>query len=361
MVHWENGISPTERFKATLRGEKLDRICVSPFVMGHGAKLMGYKTLGEWYEHPKVWMKCNMAVMEMYQFYPPPFAMAGSGPMTEVWGAKIAYPYEPKMGSITLIEPAVKKPEDVEKLEVPDRAATDRALSGVYEGLELAIERGLFPLAMIPGGFITSTAYSLTEPETFMFWLIKEPDLCHKLLDKNTEYGIRVAELLVEKFGAESWMPWTANPTDANVLISADTFAKFPLPRVAKLFRKVLELGVPMWWAHWCADHRLTIEAGHVEKIPLGDPGMLWFGPEVPMEQQVERWGKQHVLVGNIDPPSFLYMSFDELLELCRKNIEVGMKAERGYILGCGCEYPPPAPAANTYALTKAAREYGKY
>jgi uroporphyrinogen decarboxylase len=93
----------------------------------------------------------------------------------------------------------------------------------------------------------------------------------------------------------------------------------------------------------------------------MGEPGIVLFGPEVPMEQQVERWGDLYILIGNVDPPSFLYQSFDEVLELCRKNIEVGMKAERGYMLGCGCEYPPPAPAANTYALTKAAREYGKY
>jgi uroporphyrinogen decarboxylase len=359
MPYWENGISPTERFKALLRGEKLDRIPTTPMVAGHAAKLLGYKTLGEFYEHPKVWIKCMETVTEMYQFYPPPLALTGSGPlMMGAWGSKFMYPYEPKMGSLTLIEPGVKKPEDVEKLEVPDPAPY---IGPLYECIELALEREIFPLAPIMGGWISAAAYSITEPETFMFWIIKEPDLCHKMLDLSTEYAIRWAELLVKKFGPESWMPWDPNPTDANVLISADTFAKFPLPRVIKLHRKVLEMGVPMWWTHWCADHCKTIEAGHVEKIPQGEPGIFSFGPEVPMEQQVERWGKQHILIGNVDPPAFLYESFDEVLERCRKNIEVGMKAERGYTIACGCEYPPPAPAANTYALTKAAREYGKY
>jgi uroporphyrinogen decarboxylase len=359
MVHWENDISPTERFKALLRGEKLDRVCIDYLCHGHNALIMGYKNFGEYYEYPKVWIKCLMASMEMYQQYIMPVTLTGSGPLwMEAWGSEFAYPYDPKMGSIALTKPAVKKPEDVDKLEVPD---PELYMSTIYEDIELALERGLLPFAFMLGGWISFAAYSITEPETFMFWIIKEPDLCHKLLDLSTEFAIREAELLVKKFGPESWIAADGNPTDANVLISADTFAKFPLPRAIKMHRKVLEMGVPMWYTHWCAEHKMNIEAGYVEKIPMGEPGILSFGPEVPIEQQVERFGKLCVIQGNVDPVSFMYKSFDDVLELCRQNVEVGMNCAKGYMLGCGCELPPPSPPANVYALTKAARDYGKY
>jgi uroporphyrinogen decarboxylase len=356
---WRKEMSPVEGFRAVIRGEKPDRVPVCAMSLGHNAKIMGYKTLGEIYEYPKVWTKCHEAAMEMYQFYTPPLALVGMGPlMMGAWGSKFMYPYEPKMGSITLIEPAVKTPEDVDKLEVPDPAPY---MAPLYETIELSLERGWYPLAVIQGGWISAAGYSITEPETMLFWIIKAPDLVHKCLDLSAEYGIRQIELLVKKFGAESWIPWDANPTDSNVLVDADTFAKFPLPRAIKLHKRALEMGVPMWFTHWCSEHKLTIKAGHFEKLPMGKPGIISFGPEVPVEFQVERWGKRHVILGNLDPPSVMTRPFDEVLELCRKNIEAGMNSPKGYMLACGCELPPPAPPANVYAMTKAAREYGRY
>ncbi|MFX0195521.1 MAG: uroporphyrinogen decarboxylase family protein, partial [Candidatus Hodarchaeota archaeon] len=327
--------------------------------IGHNAKILGYKTLGEIYEHPKVWLQCNKAAMEMYQFYTPPLALAGAGPlMMGAWGSKFMYPYAPKMGSFTLIEAAVKTPEDAEKVELPDPAPF---MGPYYETMELALGQGWYPLAPIMGGWISAAGYSITEPETILFWTIKEPDLVHKLLDVSADYAIRWAELLVEKFGADAWIPWDPNPTDSNTLVDAEMFAKFPLPRAIKVHQKVLDMGVPLWFTHWCSEHKLNIQAGHIEKVPMGDPGILSFGPEVPIEQQVERWGKDYIIIGNVDPPAMMTQPFEEVFELCRKNIEAGMKASRGYMLACGCELPPPTPPANVYAMTKAAREFGRY
>ncbi len=356
---WRKEMGPVEYFKAVIRGEKLERVPVCAWSLGHNAKILGYKTLGELYEYPKVWFQANKVAMEMYQHYTPPMVFSGFGPlMVEAWGSKFMYPYHPKMGSVIVSDPVVKTPEDVEKLEVPDPAPY---MDPVYECVEMSLEQDWYPLVFMMGGWITSVAFSMAEPETTMFWIIKEPELVHKMLELSTEYGIRVAELLVEKFGADTWIPGDANPTDSNTLIDADTFAKFTLPPAKKLHQKILDMGLPFWWTHWCSEHKLTIQAGHVEKIPMGDPGVILFGPEVPIEQQVERWGNKYVILGNVDPPSMMTQPFEEVVELCRKNLEVGMKASRGYMLSCGCELPPPTPPANVFAMTKAAREFGRY
>jgi uroporphyrinogen decarboxylase len=67
------------------------------------------------------------------------------------------------------------------------------------------------------------------------------------------------------------------------------------------------------------------------------------------------------VIMGNVDPPSFQFRSFEEVLMLCKENIERGIKNPSGYILGPGCEMPPLAPPINVYAMIKASREYGSY
>jgi len=358
MPWWLNEMDPVEAFETLLRGETPDRVINCPMCIGHAAKLLGYKSLGEVYEFPKVWMKAMLVTRDMYRAYPPPLALTGAGSMwMGAWGSKFMYPYHPKMGSLALIDPAVKTPEDVDKLQVPDPVPH---MGGIDEALDTAIRQKMHPLAPVLGGWLSMAGYSITEPEKILFWIRKRPDLVHRLLDASTEYAIRELEHLTKKFDTEKWIPWDANPTDSNTLLDAETFAKFPLPRVIKMHQKGLDMGIPLWFTHWCSNHNLNIKAGYIEKVPQGNPGILSFGPEVPMEVQVEKYGN-YILLGNLDPPQLMTRTNDEVKEMSRKNIEVGLRGKRGYMLACGCELPPPVPPANVYAMTSACREYGEY
>jgi len=358
MPWWLNEMDPVEAFEMLLRGEKPDRVVNCPMCLGHAAKLLGYKSLGELYEFPKVWMKAMIVAKEMYNIYPPPLTVAGTGPMNMgAWGSKYMLPYHPKMGAIALTEPRVKTPEDVDSLQIPDPAPY---MSGIDESIELGIKHKMHPLAFVIGGWVSGAGYGITEPEKILFWIRKRPDLVDRLLDASAEYAIRILEHLVKKFGPENWIPWDANPTDSNTILDADTFGKFPLPRVIKIHQKGLDLGIPLWFTHWCSKHDLNIKAGYVEKVPQGKPGILSFGPEVPLDLQVERFGN-YILLGNLDPPQVMNRTNDEVKEMSRKNIEIGMRGKAGYMLACGCELPPPVPPANVFAMTSACREYGKY
>jgi uroporphyrinogen decarboxylase len=356
---WLKETNPIDAIRLLLDGGRPERVPFCPRILGHAAKIMGYRTLGEFYEFPKVAVKGIEIATEMYQSYLPTRSMAGTAEYwMKAWGAEYMLPYQPKMGSITLVKPVVKTPEDMEKLQVPDPAPY---LSAMIEGTELLMAKKMLPWVFVPAGWLSAAGYSITEPETIMFWIHKQPDLVHKILDMSAEFGIRLAECFVKKLGTEGWIPWDANPTDSNTLISADMFAKFPMPRAIRVHQKFLDMGCPMWATHWCSDHNKTMAAGYVDKVPLGKPGIIHFGTEVPIEKIVERYGKRHLIMGNVDPPSIMTKSFDEVVELSKKNIEVGMRAEKGYTLSAGCELPPPAPPANVYAMVKACREFGKY
>ncbi|OKY78808.1 MAG: Methylcobalamin:coenzyme M methyltransferase MtbA [Candidatus Methanohalarchaeum thermophilum] len=353
-------LSSEERWKALLKGDPVDRVPVMPLVLGQSALVCGYENLGDFYSKPEVHVKCQLRAKEMFGYGQPLIAFPTSYKHAAVWGSEIEHPYREAMGSIAVHEPVVETAEELEELEIPD-PREGKYMEEFFDMVEMVIEKGeVKPFVYLTTG-ITATAPVIVGTEKFMMWLRKEPSLCEVALDKATEFVQLVTEELVNEFGADSFIPWTSFPNDANILISPDTFGELILPRVQEHHEFLLDLGLPMIYTHWCSDHNGNIEAGHIDKIPMGDPGIIHFGPEVDVAKVVERFGDKSVILGNVSPPSIQKKSFKEVMKLCKENIKKGIEADKGYLLGCGCELPPFAPPINTYAMIKAAREYGQY
>lgn len=353
-------MDPMARFNAIIRGEKIDRVPVFPFALGHCAHVMGYPVFGDFYSKPDVQVKCQMGARELYGWDQPTIAF-NPGYYCADWGGEIEYPYRPKQGAISCKKAPVQTPEDLDKLEVPDPAKVP-TMQKFLETAKLAISLKQTPLLIwIHGGWISSTARGVVQIDKFMLWFYKAPELVHKALDMTLEYGNRVMEYFVKEVGNDKWIPFDSCPIDSNVLVSPEFFGKFPLSRVIKLHQKGLELGLPMWFTHWCGEHKGNINAGHVDKVPMGKPGVVHFGSEVPLNVSVPRFGNRNIILGNVDTTSILLKSYEEVLALCRKNIEMGKDSPKGYMLASGCELPPRAPSMNVYAMVKAAREYGRY
>jgi uroporphyrinogen decarboxylase len=349
----------SERWLAMLRGEKTDRVPSIPHILGHCAKVMGKSDLGDFYTKPKFNIQAQILTRELYKNDQPP-EILDPGYWAACWGTEVFQPYNPKMGAPTPGKAAVQTAEDLEKIEIPDPKTAPWAKE-FLEMIRLAVDKKQMPIVWFLGGWVTGTAGMLVELETFMIWMIEEPKLAKKALQITADYAYLQAELFVNEFGADTWIPGEANPTDSNVLLSPDMFAEYPMPIVKKLNEKILGLGLPLFYVHWCSDHNKTIEAGHFDKIPFGENGIIHFGPEVPMELQVEKFGKKYNLLGNINPPLMMTSTYDEWLALCKDNIEVGKEAEKGYAITVGCELPPLAPPSHVFAMTKAAELYGKY
>jgi uroporphyrinogen decarboxylase len=352
-------MTSSQRWKALLNGDPVDRVAVFPITFGHTAIIYGYPNLGAYYEKPDVAYKCQKIARELYG-YEQPYVLLSPGYGSAEWGSKILFPYNPKMGAPSTIDPIVKTSEDVEKLEVPD----PKKAFGYRELVETAkkiIAEKEIPLILVNGGWVSSVCPMITHVETFMRWLIYEPDVAKKLLAKSREFGIRSAEHFVRELGAGNFMAWDANPTDSNVLLSPKMFGEITLPSAMEVHQKVLDMGVPGWWTHWCSDHNKNIKAGYIDKVPLGKQGIIHFGPEVDVKTAVERFGNKYIVMGNVDPIPLLLRTHEECFELAKQDIEKGKHSPRGYVLGAGCEFPPRAPPANVYAFMKAAKEYGKY
>ncbi|OKY77808.1 MAG: Methylcobalamin:coenzyme M methyltransferase MtbA [Candidatus Methanohalarchaeum thermophilum] len=346
-----------ERWKALLNGDPVDRIPVVPFAMGQSAIVHGYENLGDFYSKPEVSVKCQLRAMEMFGYDQPPIFLSPTYKGATLFGSEVEYPYRPAQGSVTVTKPVAETPEDLESLEIPDPRGDEK----LHNMIEIALDNDVVPIVYMTGGAVSCTAPIIVGIETFMKWMRTDPDLCEVALDKTAEFAKRKAEWLVDEFGADNLVPWTSYPADANVLISAENFGELVLPKVKKHHQNLLDLGFSSILAHWCSDHNKNIDAGHIDKIPHGDPGVMYFGPEVDVERSVELFGDEHIITGNVDPPSVQNKSYEEVLQLCKENIEKGKDSPRGYTLTCGCELPPRAPPINVYAFVKASRKYGKY
>ncbi len=65
--------------------------------------------------------------------------------------------------------------------------------------------------------------------------------------------------------------------------------------------------------------------------------------------------------MGNINPSIIQIGRPEEVYEECRKAIEKGKKAPRGFILMSGCEVPALAPPYNIWIMRKAVSDFGWY
>ncbi len=348
---------PLDRWRAILRGDPVDRVPVFPWAFGHPAIILGYPNLGEFYAKPEISYKAQTIAREIYGWDQPNIFWSPSWGITE-YGAKGVFPYNPKMMSVTMVEPRVKTPADAEKLEVPD-PSKDPNMIEAMRWMKKSVEKKEMPAFFMSGGWLTNLD-KFVAIQTLMLWLRSDPGLVKKLLAITVEFATRQAELIIKEMGTD-WIALDAMPTDSNTLISPKTFEDVVLPSAKAVHQKVLDLGVPAWVSHYCSNQNGNIKAGLIDKIPLGKQGIIHFGPEVDLKVVVERFGKQYIVCGNVDPPSMLLQSFDQVVQLAKADIEKGKNSPRGYILGVGCEAPPRAPTANYYALIKASREYGKY
>ncbi|MBC7121267.1 MAG: uroporphyrinogen decarboxylase family protein [Candidatus Methanosuratus sp.] len=354
----QDRMSSTERMGAVLMGQKPDRVPVNPFILGFAAKICNLP-LGDLYTDPKKCFRTQLLCAEMYGYDATPmYAYASYGAWE--FGGEIGMPYEEGQSAPYVIKHPVETPEDVDKLEVPDPKTAGSIPVSMGVG-KLCYEHGM-PV-VFQSGEVLSPAAMIAEPSRLLSWMIRKPEVVHKLNKKIAEYFVAVAEYFTSTFGADKCMSFAGGPVESNKLINANQFAEFVYPYMKEIHSKVLGMGVPIILEHPCSDQNKNLPYYQKLREELGWKGKyIWvFGPETPLERQIEIFGKHDVLMGNVDPPSFQFKDFDEIVALCKDNIERGIKNPSGYILGVGCELPPLAPPINVYAIMKAAREYGSY
>ncbi|WP_440945689.1 uroporphyrinogen decarboxylase family protein [Methanosarcina sp. T3] len=353
-------MTSAERMAAVISGQKPDRVPVIPFIEGYASQITGI-SLGDFYADGDKCFEAQFASMRLHGYEQTPmYGYASCGAWE--FGGEIGFPYGKGQGAPFVKKHPVETIEDIDKLEVPDFG---RELPGAYKIADRVATR-CFELGMpatVQIGSIFTAASVVADTSEFLAWLIMEPKAVHLLLDKVSDMFVNALDYFADKYGSESLLPFDGGPSESNNMISPQMFEEFAYPYMKKVHTRVKELGIHAVLMHPCANQNLNLPyyAKLREETNWSGKYFWLFGPETPIKDQIKAFGDHDVICGNINPPLFLTNSYEELLEICRRNIEEGINSPSGYVLSPGCEFPVNAAPVKVMAMVDAAEKYGRY
>ena len=151
-------------------------------------------------------------------------------------------------------------------------------------------------------------------------------------------------------------LTYLAAPTASNQMLSPKFFETFVLPYQRELHENILQTGIRHIYCHICGEQNKNLPLW--VDIPMGDPGIVSFGHEVPIETAVKYFGNNCIIAGNVEPAVIHLGQPDEAYRLSMAALVRGSQSPKGYILMPGCGIPPNVPAKNLLMLKKAAADF---
>jgi len=347
-------MTPTERVAALLNGQPIDRVPVFPFALGFCAKNVGYP-IAVMYEDPKRSFEAQLWTQEMYGWDCPPFYGYASYGSWE-FGGPIEFPSSELQQAPTIPYFPVQTEKDIDDLKLPDVTKAGM-LPYAMQFSRLQQQHGL-PVILVIGGTFT-IAGNICGVDKLCRWIIKKPELAHRIIQMAGDHIIDVVQHWVQTFGADHIMLQIWEPLAANQIISPLQFERFVLPYQHRLHEKILTAGIKHILCHICGEHNLNLP--YWQQIPMGNPGILSFGHEVGLEKAMEQFSDKCIVAGDIEPQLIQEGTPDQVYELAKQCLQKAKHAQRGYILMPACELPPMAPPYNVYAMMKAVNDFGSY
>jgi uroporphyrinogen decarboxylase len=350
----QDTMSYEERMGALMMGQRPDRVPCMPFAVGVCAKTVGMP-IARMYDDAEKSFWAQMWTWEMYGYDAfPMFGYASYGGWE--FGGDIKMPEGEFAQAPVVSRFPAQTPEEVDALEIPD-PATAGQLPLYMKFLKILHQFGAPIMVMAWAPF--TAAGNTCEVDVLCRWMIKQPDVAHKLLRKCTDFSKKIADHIMDSFPGATFSGATACATSANQIISPRQFKEFVLPYHKEVHEHLMSRGINSIFCHICGEQNLNLP--YWQQIPFGDRGILSFGHEVDLTKAIEMFGDKHIIAGNIEPQVIQNRPWQEVYELCRVAIEKAKYAPNGYVLMAGCEIPVQAPPYNIYVMKKAVMEFGFY
>jgi len=322
-----------ERIYATLRGESVDRVAVTPIFMAWAAHFIG-RNYRDYYLDGDVLVDSQLAVTRA-------FGIDQISAISDPWREASAYGMEfeyPEEGVGKPADTLLKGKNDIARLKKVDIRKAERTKQRIESVRRMAKEIGKTHsvLGWVEGPFAEYA--DLRGVEAAMLDLMDRPDYFRQAAEAIIENEIKFAVAQV-KAGADMIGVGDA----AASLISPNQYKEFVLPLEKKLFDAIHEAGGAVK-LHICGN-----VSNHVEFMAESGADIIDLDWMVPIEQTRELLGPDVTLCGNFDPAAVLLQSTPEkIAEAARECIEAG--GER-FILMPGCEVPPATPEENIRAF----------
>ena len=350
----QDRMTEKERLEALLNRQPVDRVPFHPMATAFCALNVGCSK-ADMYEDPEKNFWAQAQTYEMYGAWEYVRYLGGAFGVRE-FGGEVKMPTSEYAMAVSIVRPPVESEEDVWKLELPQDLKTFGLVPLFMRNSRLQEQYGR-PISLPTSGTLTRVGY-LTGVERMCRWMIKKPELVHRLCRLVTDLNLAMAKYWVDTFGPERIIGFTGAPTEANQIISAKHFEEFALPYQKEVHERIFAMGVKHTYTHICGEQNLNLP--YWAQIPMGDPGIVSFGHEVDLED-ASRYFPNDIILGNVEPAAIQMGTPEQVYELSRMCIEKGKKHPAGFVLGPGCELAAKAPPYNVWMMRKAINDFGWY
>jgi uroporphyrinogen decarboxylase len=347
-------LTSLERVGLALQYKKPDRVPAAPLVCGASCRVLGI-SYDRWSQDPQAATASLLAAQELIGF-DGWLALVDLSVEAEDFGQEVLFP-QWSTALPNFDNPFIASAEEYGKVRRIDPRKTRRT-SGVIEVVRgLAEARGKDVAVM---GFVYGPLGVLSQirghAELFKD-LIRHPDRVLEAVDVITGVLVEYAVAQVEA-GAHAIV---LDPLYSSAsILKKQTWEQFEGVFMRPIAAAVRAAGVPVI-VHNCGNgvyFDAVIE--HIAPIAISHAYPAYGSAD--FQAHAEAWGKKVVTIGVVDPAKAGHeFSQDELLEDCRRQIEIFRLAEGGFILSSGCEFPPNGNLLSAATIVKAARLYGRY
>ncbi|MBI2852789.1 MAG: hypothetical protein HYX84_06790 [Chloroflexi bacterium] len=348
-----------ERIDALFRREKPDRVPHWPFIQPNFAVLYCGGEPADRYNKPLQWVYDaeKKTARDFDWVFAPTISVMGRL-RTSPFGGERKLPtskfsqdaYVTKFAVETPEEAMALKPADIESCLDPEMVEFSKR---VYEDQD---DNKAFVTAN--GLSVMNTAAGIAGYDNLCKWMIKYPEVAHRLVRLAADYQIASAQYIKKTFGTERVVITGANAGGSNQLIGPKHFEKFALPYLKEVHEKVIAMGFKHLCQHPCGDHNLNL--CYWEQVPMGDPGIFYIANEIDIEK-ASRHFPNDIIRGNLETTIVQCGTAGEVYEAARKVIEQGKRLAGGFIFAQACGIPPRAPLENAHAMTRALNDFGRY
>jgi uroporphyrinogen decarboxylase len=348
-----------ERVEALLRHKKPDRVPILPFAAGGFCTIYGKASIADAYNKPDVSYAAQLKTCQDFGWvFVPGVGYAAFGGWE--FGGEMKWPRSEFDQAPTITRRAVETEEDVWNLKLPDiknSGITPIAVEFFNMSSQERLDNELWNVfSQMEGAF--NVAANICGVDKLTKWLIRKPELAHRLLQLASDFLIERVRYLKELYGVDTVLVGGGEPSASNNIISPKHFEEFAFPYIKKVAENVLAMGYRHIFMHICGEQNLNLP--YWSQISFGSPGLISVGHEIGLETAA-KYFPNDIIVGNLKPAIIQTGTPEEVYEASRKVIEDGKKCPGGYMFSPGCELPPMAPVENVLAITQAVNDFGWY
>jgi len=292
----QDRMTKDERMIALLKRQPLDRIPVYGIIGGFAALNIGY-TITDLYSDFTGQKSRDSFEWTTEQYGLQDLQWTGSA-VIGAWefGGEIAPPSGEFDQAPVVTRYPVTTEEEAWKLELPADIKQAGIIPMAMENSKVLEKNGealLIGLGLGPW----EVASSMCRVDQLCRWVMRKPDLAHRLLRLATDFMVQVAQYWVDTFGPERLLFFTAHAQTSNQIISPKIFEGFCLPYIKEHHEKILAMGCKHILCHICGEQNMNLP--YWAQVPMGDPGIASFGHEVDLDV-ASKYFPNDIIMGNV-------------------------------------------------------------